>query len=178
MEFVEIVISYPQFCVYEEYKEKPYFSIKYTENGQEFIGFGTYKLEVLSEYLRSYFMTPQIVPCEDCVSRKEVIKLLEMEDWADTVEGVLALPPVTPKARWISVYEGMPEDGQNVLFCDIDGDVMVGYHVRGRAETHFSQAGSYEHIKNVRAWMPLPTPYVPDTNVGKMGESEGEDDDE
>lgn len=57
--FVGIVISYPQFCVYEEYKGKPYFSIKYTENGQEFIGFGTYKLEVLSEYLRNYFLTPQ-----------------------------------------------------------------------------------------------------------------------
>ena len=34
----------------------------------------------------------ELKPCEDCISREEVIKLLEKEDWADTVEGVLALP--------------------------------------------------------------------------------------
>ena len=34
--------------------------------------------------------------CDDCISREEVIKLLEKEDWADTVEGVLELPSVQP----------------------------------------------------------------------------------
>lgn len=38
-------------------------------------------------------------PCEDAISREEVIKLLEKEDWADTVEGVLALPPVQPQRK-------------------------------------------------------------------------------
>ena len=38
-------------------------------------------------------------PCEDCISREEVIKLLEKEDWADTVTGVLALPPVQPRRK-------------------------------------------------------------------------------
>lgn len=61
--------------------------------------------------------------------------------------------------NWISVTEKLPEDGQDVLICDIDGDIMIGYHVRGRLATHFSQQGSYEHIKNVKAWMPLPQPY-------------------
>ena len=87
MKFVEIVISYPQFCVYEEYKGKPYFSIKYTENGQEFIGFGTYSLEVLSEYLRSYFMTPPIVPYEDCISRKEAINELKLAYFNKDLQG-------------------------------------------------------------------------------------------
>lgn len=54
--FQEIVVEYPSRCVHPEYKGKPYFSIKYTENGQEFIGYGTYKPEVLSEFLKDYFM--------------------------------------------------------------------------------------------------------------------------
>ena len=37
--------------------------------------------------------------CNDCISREEVIKLLEKEDWADTVEGVLELPPVQPPGK-------------------------------------------------------------------------------
>ena len=60
---------------------------------------------------------------------------------------------------WIPVSERLPEDGQYVLFCDIDDDIMIGYHVKGRPKTHFSQDGTWEDIKNVRAWMPLPQPY-------------------
>lgn len=54
--FKGIVVEYPLYNTYPKYKGKPYFSIKYTENGQEFIGYGTYKPEVLSEYLKEYFM--------------------------------------------------------------------------------------------------------------------------
>jgi len=61
--------------------------------------------------------------------------------------------------EWIPVSKMMPKDKQNVLFCDIDDDIMVGYHVEGRPNTHFTQDGSYDYIKNVRAWMPLPKPY-------------------
>jgi len=67
--FKGIFVRYPEYCIYPEYKGKPYFSIKYTENGQEFIGYSTYKLEVLSEYLKEYFMPPvqpEIVRCKDC----------------------------------------------------------------------------------------------------------------
>lgn len=67
--FKEIVVEYPSYSTYPEYKGKPYFSIKYTENGQGFIGYGTYKPEVLSEYLKEYFMPsvqPEIIRCKDC----------------------------------------------------------------------------------------------------------------
>ena len=56
--FQGIIVEYPSISTYPEYEGKPYFSIKYTENGQGFIGYGTYKPEVLSEYLKEYFMPP------------------------------------------------------------------------------------------------------------------------
>ena len=67
--FQEIVVEYPSISTYPEHEGKPYFSIKYTENGQEFIGYGTYKPEVLSEYLKEYFMSPaqpEIIRCKYC----------------------------------------------------------------------------------------------------------------
>ena len=62
-EFEEIVVEYPpeDLCTYPEYKGKPYFSIKYKEGNEHFIGYGTYKPEVFSRYLRDYFM-PSIRP--------------------------------------------------------------------------------------------------------------------
>ena len=54
--FQGIVVEYPSISTYPEYEGKPYFSIKYTEDGQDFIGYGTYKPEVLSEYLKKYFI--------------------------------------------------------------------------------------------------------------------------
>ena len=58
--FVELRAEYqhPDLCTYPEYKGKPYYSIKYIEDGECFVGFGTYKPEVLSQYLRDYFMPP------------------------------------------------------------------------------------------------------------------------
>lgn len=67
--FQEIVVEYPSISTYPEYKGKPYFAIKYTENGQEFIGYGTYKPEVLSEYLKEYFM-PSAQPKRTEIARK------------------------------------------------------------------------------------------------------------
>lgn len=57
--FEEIVVQYPpaELCTYPEHRGKPYFSIKYEENGKHIIGFGTYKPEVLSRYLLEYFIT-------------------------------------------------------------------------------------------------------------------------
>lgn len=57
--FEEIVVQYDipeDLCTYLEYKGKPYFSIKYEQNGKHHVGFGTYKPEVLSRYLKEYFI--------------------------------------------------------------------------------------------------------------------------
>ena len=62
-EFIEILVNYPpaDLCTYPEYKGKPYFSIKYRENGKTYVGFGTYKIEILSQWIKEYFM-PSIQP--------------------------------------------------------------------------------------------------------------------
>lgn len=58
-EFEGIEVTYPpeDACAYPEYKGKPYFGIKYKENGEEMIGYGTYNPEVLSQYLKDYFIS-------------------------------------------------------------------------------------------------------------------------
>lgn len=63
-EFEEIVVEYPpeDLCTYPEYKGKPYFSIKYKEGNDCFIGYGTYKPQVLSRYLKDYFMSTSVTP--------------------------------------------------------------------------------------------------------------------
>lgn len=55
--FIQILTRYEpdELVTYPEFKGKPYFSILYEENGEQFVGFGTYKIEVLSRYLREYF---------------------------------------------------------------------------------------------------------------------------
>lgn len=55
--FVELLAEYhdPEICPYKEYKGKPYF-IKYIENGEGYVGYGTYSPKVMSQYLREYFM--------------------------------------------------------------------------------------------------------------------------
>ena len=54
--FLEIVVSYPAFCTYPEYEGKPYYAIKFEENGETIVGFGTYNPRVLSQYLQEYFL--------------------------------------------------------------------------------------------------------------------------
>lgn len=57
--FVELVVEYPEpeLCTYKEYKGKPYYSIKYIENGETYVGYGTYDPKVLSRYLSEYFIS-------------------------------------------------------------------------------------------------------------------------
>lgn len=69
--FVELVVKYPdpELCIYKECKGKPYYSIKYIENGKTYVGYSTYNLEVLSQYLKEYFILsaePEIIHCKDC----------------------------------------------------------------------------------------------------------------
>ena len=108
-EFEGIEVTYPpeDICIYPEYKGKPYFGIKYKENGEEIVGYGTYKPEVLSQYLKDYFIpTTKNDLGVDCISRQAAIDCL---DWSYPNElpitKIKNLPSVTPqeprKGHWI-----------------------------------------------------------------------------
>ena len=51
--FIDIITEYPV------QGGKPYFSIRYEENGEIFEGFGTYKPEVLAEYIHEFMEEEQ-----------------------------------------------------------------------------------------------------------------------
>ena len=73
----------------------------------------------------------------------------------NTIRGNLAnFPPVN---QWISCDERLPEDGPNILICDINGNIEVAHLSRLFRIEFFSPYG--DKIENVKAWMPLPEPY-------------------
>lgn len=55
-EFIKILVEYGGICPYKEYEGKPYFSVIYRENGEMYCGYGTYNPDVLSQYIRDYFI--------------------------------------------------------------------------------------------------------------------------
>ena len=58
--------------------------------------------------------------------------------------------------KWIPTSESMPPIGQDVLVCDLDGDMYITYlHLNGT--WGFEYCGN--KIKNVVAWQELPLPY-------------------
>lgn len=103
IEFEELEVRYPpdDVCIYPEYRGKPYFAIKYKENGEHFVGYGTYKPEVLSRYLRDYFMPsampqePKWIPCSERLPEENKEVLIQI--WYGTMTvGCLS------DNRWIS----------------------------------------------------------------------------
>lgn len=66
------------------------------------------------------------------------------------------LKALEEQPRWIPVSESMPPIGQDVLVCDLDGDMYITYlHLNGT--WGFEYCGN--KIKNVVAWQELPLPY-------------------
>ena len=138
--FVELVVEYPdpELCAYKEYKGKPYFSIKYIENGEGYIGYGTYSPKVLSQYLREYFIEPERktgkwIPCSERLPEEHIGFYL-----------------VTVQKRRITAL--------NVVGCDNTvHDIVIA---RWDYDRRAPQRG-YHWCKEdkVIAWMPLPEPY-------------------
>lgn len=176
--FQGIIVEYPSISAYPEYEGKPYFSIKYTENGQGFIGYGTYKPEVLSEYLKEYFMPPTQPGCEDAVSRTEAVEALydweQMYTWDEHCKEdggespyivspssiIEKLPPVTPKQPgWIPVTERLPENDNDVLVTDGEDCAVAYWRTDAQAWDDSMHGWCDLYGLEVVAWMPLPAPY-------------------
>ena len=104
-------------------------------------------------------------PCEDCVSRAEVIKALN-NHWLsgscsrriidEQIDKVKSLPPVTPTQRWIPVSERLPEVGEKVL-CQCQANI---YEVLKLTVDGWFYDNKHCYMSGfVIAWMPLPKPY-------------------
>lgn len=116
-------------------------------------------------------------PCEDAVSRKAIVEMLNSRGQNSVmtfdhfIELLYKLPSVTPTQRWISVKERLPEESLNsVIGWDAYRERCVFVQF---IDGHFRITGKNESF-DIQAWMPLPNPYVPDINVGKMEETESE----
>lgn len=58
--------------------------------------------------------------------------------------------------KWNPVSEWPKTTPEDVLVCDIDGDIYKAYY-----SEHYGwqRSEDFEKVKNVVAWMPLPEPY-------------------
>ena len=111
-EFEKIVVEYPseELCAYPEYKGKPYFSIQYEENGEHFIGFGTYNHDVLSRYLTEYFIMPEITRNKDIV--------------IDRMKGGEQILETIDKYATYIFGNGLSEENQIALWDDMRDKVL------------------------------------------------------
>ena len=66
---------------------------------------------------------------------------------------------------WMPVSDKLPEEYESVLLSTDYGDVIFGFLTSSKQWLSEYVGYPYPEYK-VLAWMPLPEPYVPDTNVG------------
>ena len=121
-------------------------------------------------------------PCEDCISRAEVNKLLDL-GWKKGIyprEAIKALPSVQPESRWIPVSEMLPSDCNEdwVLAQIIEPDTgylwipCVAEYRKGLDDWYTDSCGlewvsKHEGSFKVIAWTPLPKQYRADMRGGE-----------
>lgn len=108
-------------------------------------------------------------PCEDAVSRKSVITIIQNHWWncRDIDKLVNELPPVTPQeSRWIPVTERLPEEMFGCLVTVWDANPKTGEEFEnilpefvGYDGETWNGADGKPIAFEVVAWMPLPEPY-------------------
>lgn len=83
--------------------------------------------------------------------------------------------PMTEE-EWEHYREWSDVEGAMIFDCELPEDgqeILVSYGGYVCVDTFCRDDGCYFEgvdIDDVDAWMPLPKPYVPDTNIGKMTE--------
>ena len=117
-------------------------------------------------------------PCEDCVSRAELKKWLDMNFSFGGVSRKFELfdrldkelPSVMPTTKWIPVSKELPkEDGDYFVTVFIGTEIDTNKPVREVSKDYFSLSDGWSYYgEHVIAWQHLPESYEP--------ESEGEHD--
>lgn len=87
---------------------------------------------------------------------KEWEELVEdSENYETLLEYVIKFIKCQPKiGEWIPCSKRLPETRNNILICQNDGYVSVGYYSQGQ----FLDLNSYPY-DNIIAWRPLPEAY-------------------
>jgi hypothetical protein len=102
-------------------------------------------------------------PCEDAVSRAEVLNLVRFNAFhvKSQIKAIENMPSVTPQEpRWIPVTERLPEESDDYLVTNDDGDVEMAYFAHPK--DYAISKGEWREIcyeEDVIAWMPLPKSY-------------------
>lgn len=121
-------------------------------------------------------------PCDDCVSRAEMLKYqqylrgkMSNEENHKLWEFIKALPPVTPTQKWIPVSERLPKESGNYLLygkvvdyeenCVFIGEYDSDYEKFGYKEDIYDSEtlgfldSEFCEYSKVIAWQPLPKSY-------------------
>ena len=105
---------------------------------------------------------------DDCVSRQAVLEIVEREqNKGDALSEIEKLPPVTHAekvGKWIPVSERLPEKCGYYLVSAVGCSVVESFYDGKK----FWYERPDHWLTTVLAWMPLPEPYVSDTNVGDI----------
>lgn len=143
--FEEIVVEYPSpdVCTYPEYKGKPYFGIKYLENENHIIGYGTYNPKVLSDFLKKYFMPRWIPVSEDLPKDIKPVQITWRNNDPETYYQDIKGKHFTGTAHY--------KDGKWYWYSDVTEDLLAEY---GRCDIY-----EFDSAIEVVAWMPMPEPY-------------------
>ena len=141
-EFVGLVVQYlpEDLCTYPEYKGKPYFSIIYRENGENIVGFGTYKPEVISRYLKEYFVKPA-----------SGFEWVEVKTRPATPEELEEFPEVE-----FAFDCPLPDDGERVLVTTGYGEIETDTFFRDSYGCYFENNDT-----DIKAWAHLPQGFKP-----------------
>lgn len=149
--FEEIVVEYPSpdVCTYPEYKGKPYFGIKYLENENHIIGYGTYNPKVLSVFLKEYFMPRWIPVSEDLPKDIKPVQITWKNNDPETYYQDIKGKHFTGTAHY--------KDGKWYWYSDVTEDFLAEY---GRCDIY-----EFDSAIEVVAWMPMAEPYETESEI-------------
>ena len=118
----------------------------------------------LAEWLRELKRLRAQNPCEDAVSREDLIERLNGINGTAELDAVFEIvenmPSAQPESQWIPVAERLPEENGTYLACYEDVTVLLDWF---NGKWFFYRTNpAREETETIIAWMPLPEPYRED----------------